>query len=648
MKKDKNKKNQPSSFFSRELLTYLMDHIPDVVYFKDRKGRLILVNKAHAQGLGLKPEDVIGKTDFDIHSQEIALKMAKDDQYVIKTGKPIIDKRERNTYLGGRDNFVSTTKIPLKDKKKKVVGLLGITRDITRRARLDFLEKEKFRAEKKMRIAEELRAVGSELIAVVSHELTTPLAVNQQLVNILASQLSGPINDKQAEVLAKIKENNQRLKRLIDDLLDLSRIEKGKLKLVYSLINLNELIISSSDFFKELAWQKKVKLDYVIPAKKVNIFIDPDRVNQVLSNLINNAIKFTEAGGNVRVELKIFDDKVRVGIIDTGAGMSREDILLVFNRFCQASSGKAAGGEGVGLGLSIAKELIEKHKGEIWVESRSGEGSKFYFTLPRFHALDFLSPNIRKKISFFLDKKILVNMISLRIINYQDFKERVTVSPQELFRNFRQIIKNTLKDKVSVKKKAAAPIISAQIRQGRCTVVLPVINGQDISDAVSGLKKELKNYLITKKITNAFIAVGQVVYTGKIKNKESGPFPSRNFFKEIYIGSEMRRWRRVPYQREAIIFLPSGKGQKAETIDVSQGGICLVCGKKLKTDSTVKVELKPAKGQGLLKFEGRVAWVSEIPYKLGESRKKLNYKIGLEFWRISKSQKQRLCRQAGM
>ncbi len=648
MKKDKNKKKHKSPFFSHELLTYLMDHIPDVVYFKDKKGRLILVNKAHAQGLGLKPEDVIGKTDFDIHPKEIAAKMVKDDQYVIRTGESIIDKMERSTRADGIDNFVSTTKIPLKDKKGSIIGLIGITRDITRRVHFERLEKEKYSVERKLKAAEELRSLGSEFVAVVSHELRTPLAITQQLVNILYSQVAGPVNNKQVEVLRKIKENTERLKRLIDDLLDLSRIEKGKLKLYYSLVNLNELIRASSDFFKELAQQKKVKLAYSIPGKQINIFIDADRINQIISNLINNAIKFTEEGGFVRVEVKLFQAKVRIGVIDSGIGMSREDISGLFNRFTQASSAKELGKRGIGLGLSISKELVEKHGGEIWVESRPGEGSKFYFTLPRFHALDLLGSAIKKKIGYFLDKKIPVHLINLRIINYQEFIEMITVSPQELFRNFRLIINKILKKQFLLKKNLPPPVIAAQSRYGRCAVVLPAFNADNISSLVEEIKKGVKDYLVKKKIRNAFIAVGHAVYTEKIKGKDFQYFSAASFLREIYIGSEMRRWRRAPYKARAVIFYPSGQKEPAETIDVSEGGVCLACQKKLKTDSVVKVEVNLGKGKKPIQFKGRVAWMAEVPYKAGESRKKLNHKAGLEFFKISQSQKQELCRQAGL
>ena len=124
------------------LLEYFMKHVPDVIYFKDKKCRFILVNQAHANSTGLKPEAIIGKTDFDIFPRERANRMFKDDLHVLNTGRPIIDKIERATRPDGIDNYVSTTKIPIYGEKGRIIGLLGITRDITRRVQIENVRKE--------------------------------------------------------------------------------------------------------------------------------------------------------------------------------------------------------------------------------------------------------------------------------------------------------------------------------------------------------------------------------------------------------------------------------------------------------------------------------------------------------------------------
>ena len=373
-----------------QLLRDLMDFIPDVIYFKDARGRFVMVNQAHAKGLGVKPEALVGKTDFDLFSKDRAKKMIQDDAWVMSTGKPIIDKVERATRPDGVDNYVSTTKIPRYNDKGEVVGLIGITRDITRRMQFERLRKDKLSIEKKLESLEELSAMKSEFISTVSHELRTPLAVIKQLVTVVFNEVVGQINHKQKEVLGKTLDNTERLKKIIDDLLDISRIERSALKLRYSLVDVVDLIKDSASFFTELAAEKNISLKYSYPKDPVNIFIDVDRIRQVISNLVSNAIKFTMDGGKIKVEVRILEAKVRIGVIDSGIGISKADLPSIFNKFTQVSKLPGVENRGVGLGLSISKKLVERHKGEIWVESKVGVGSRFYFTLRRFYTLDML------------------------------------------------------------------------------------------------------------------------------------------------------------------------------------------------------------------------------------------------------------------
>src|SRR3989338_8442029 len=312
------------------LLQDFMDHIPDVIYFKDLRGRLILVNKAHAKGLGLKPDQVVGKTDCDIFGKERSEAMAKDDQYVFKTGKPIIDKIERATRADGVDNYVSTTKIPRFDAKGKVIGLIGVTRDVTTRLHFEHAKEEKLHLKKKLEAIEDLNKIKSEFVSTVSHELKTPLAIIKQLLLLILDETVGIINNQQRDVLIKARNNLERLKNTIDKLLDVSRLERKKLKLRYSLVNLNDLFSDSEDFFKSLAKEKRVVLTYDLPKEEVSLFVDVERIVQVITNLVDNAIKFTEENGTIKVEVKVLETKVRVGVIDTGIGIAKPDVSKIF------------------------------------------------------------------------------------------------------------------------------------------------------------------------------------------------------------------------------------------------------------------------------------------------------------------------------
>ncbi|MFH0732614.1 MAG: PAS domain-containing sensor histidine kinase [Candidatus Omnitrophota bacterium] len=377
--KKPNQKNLSSKY---ELLSGLMDWIPDVIYFKDKKGTLVMVNKAHARGLGLSPEEVAGKTDFDFFPKEKAVLMAKDDNYVMRTGRAIIDKIERATSPAGIDNYVSTTKIPRYDENGNIAGIIGITRDITHRMQLERLKEDKALIQKKLQVLQELDNMKSEFVSIVSHELRTPLAIMKEAMSLVLDGIAGPVNEKQKKLLATARNNGDRLNKVVDDLLDVSRIEKGKLLLRKSRADLNNLLMESSRFYKGLAQENSIRLEYSLPKKKIYAFIDPDRINQVFSNLITNAIKFTEQNGEIKVKLETIKSNAIITVTDTGIGLSEQDIAVLFDKFVQVTKTPAQKRKGLGLGLYISKQLVEKHGGKINVESKPGVGSKFYFTLP--------------------------------------------------------------------------------------------------------------------------------------------------------------------------------------------------------------------------------------------------------------------------
>lgn len=628
--------------YKYQLLKDLVDHIPDVIYFKDRAGRLIMVNQAHAKGLGLKPEEVIGKTDFDIFPKERAEKMAADDLRVMTTGKPIIDKVERATRPDGMDNYVSTTKIPRYDDKRKIIGLMGITRDITRRTQFEHLKKEKARIEKKLEVLEELNKIKSEFISAISHELRTPLAIVKQLVMLIFEETAGPINDKQREVLEKARDNIERLRNLIDDLLDISRIERDRLRLHYSLVNINTLIKDSSDFFKKLAAEKDISLKYHLPKEQINLFIDADRINQVLSNLINNAIKFTEEGGKIKVEVAVLETKVRIAVIDTGIGIAKSDLALIFHKFMQISKMAVAERKGVGLGLSIAKELVERHGGEIWVESKLGVGSKFYFILPRFYAAGVLDKRIKERIDSLLDKGVAVHFINLLIIDYKEFKERTKIGPPKLFRDLQEIIDTAVKDVCGAKIKRA-PLVLTDIQRGKCSIVVSGITEKKATKVSDLLKDKIKDYLIKNIGEDVFIALGMLSYSQKLRPHTTKHIPGRISIKEIYIGSEMRRFKRISYKTDIKIFLSRNKIEPAKTLDLSEGGVCLVTRRLLKTDSRVRIRLELHKNKEPIYAKARVAWIKKLDRLAQETFDK--YKVGLEFINLENKYRKNLCKE---
>lgn len=615
-----------------KLLHDLMEHSPDVIYFKDKEGRLLMVNEAHAQGLGLMPEEVIGKTDYDIHPKERAAKMMADDLCVMNTGKPIIDKVERGTRTDGVDNYVSTTKIPRYDKDGNIIGLIGISRDITHRMRLERLQHEKIRIEKKLETQKDLNRMKSEFVSIVSHELRTPLAIIKEALDLVLEGLPGGLNDHQKKLLSTAKSSASRLNSLIEDLLDLSRIERGTLRLRYSLVDLNEVINEHTDFFKKQADEKGIILNYIMPREHMNIFVDPERITQIISNLITNAIKYTEQGGNISVDVKTLEDKMRIGVLDTGIGISPEDLPKLFRKFVQVSHTGAAEKKGVGLGLSITRELVEKHGGDIWVESKPGVGSKFYFTLPKFYTASALNDDMRDEINILLNRDIPIYLINILIINYREFKRRFRDKSLQLFKDLDTIINTTSKEHLKSDKEKMQ-IVLKDTKNGECGIVLPEATEKKAATMCNALKEKIERYFLKHKIEDIFVNLGVFSHPQKLRR----PYTTKQLFanlniKKIFIGSNTRQFDRVRYNIDIELFLPKEKRETSSTVDISEGGVCFVSRHYLETDAKIDIKLAFPKKKPIY-TKGRIAWVRPMgdPSQTATDRK---YKVGLEFLSI--------------
>lgn len=222
-----------------------------------------------------------------------------------------------------------------------------------------------------------------EFTSTVSHELRTPLASIKMAVDLIIQGMVGTINNEQKDVLGRAKQEVDRLKRLIDDILDLTKIESGKMKMTFQAQDMHTVIINVLQSHENLAQARGlyIKTDFDISAS--NAYFDHDRVVQVLDNLISNALKFTKQGGiTVKTRRFLEENHLRVSIMDTGKGIADDDLPKLFKKFQQIESPEENEEGGTGLGLAICKEIIEHNGGKIWAESKPGVGSVFQFTLP--------------------------------------------------------------------------------------------------------------------------------------------------------------------------------------------------------------------------------------------------------------------------
>ncbi|HEY6293755.1 MAG TPA: ATP-binding protein [Terriglobia bacterium] len=224
-----------------------------------------------------------------------------------------------------------------------------------------------------------------EFLSHVSHELRSPLTAIYQFTTLVLDGLAGDLNLQQREYLGIALRNVQQLRTMIEDILIVTRAEVGKLQIEPRALGLSELIHQTLDALRVQAAERNVALETQISPDLPSVYADPTRTRQVLSNLIENGIKYAGEGARISVKAGISGEEpqfVRVAVIDNGPGLSREQAACVFDRLYQAGDPASAGRKGLGLGLFISKQLVQAHGGRIGLESEPGRGCSFFFTLP--------------------------------------------------------------------------------------------------------------------------------------------------------------------------------------------------------------------------------------------------------------------------
>ena len=239
--------------------------------------------------------------------------------------------------------------------------------------------------EKTNRELKQLDELKTEFISVVSHELRTPLTTMREAVSLVLDGILGDISKEQNEVLSICRTDIDRLRRIIDNLLDISKIEAGKLKVKRELTDLVGLVKGVVATFQPQVKAKGLELKAVFSQEEIEVYADADKLIQVFTNLLGNSLKFTDKGF-LEVGLSDKNDRVECYVRDTGRGIAKDDLPKVFGKFQQFGRKPGPGEKGTGLGLAISRGIVALHKGDIWVESAVGQGTRFLFTLPKYSA----------------------------------------------------------------------------------------------------------------------------------------------------------------------------------------------------------------------------------------------------------------------
>lgn len=355
-------------FHERYLLNSLLQTVPDAIYFKDAGGRFIRLNHAMATRLGVRdPADAIGKTGFDLPEHEVAMALHREDYGVLRSGEPQHYRLERRTGAAS-DMWDMVSRLPLRDRKGATVGVITILRDVTEQVRA------------KAKINEEVRR-RDQFLAMLSHELRNPLGA---IVTAAAMLKHADPDDRLLPRSVDILERqSQQMARLLDDLLEVSRVTQNKIDLRRSVIDLRKVADEATQAVRPLMDGKPLHFMVDIDPEPLWIFGDAARLQQIQVNLLSNAIKYTPSGGRVALRVQRHGSDAIIRVTDTGAGIPPDMLDSVFDLFVQAAHTLDRAGGGLGVGLTLVRALVEKHGGTVCACSDGdGKGSELIVRLP--------------------------------------------------------------------------------------------------------------------------------------------------------------------------------------------------------------------------------------------------------------------------
>jgi len=365
-----------------EKLRKLVDTLTDMVFTVDINGKFTYLNpvceritcRSISDLLGLPFTEVLVPKYIEPTLQKFRQGITSETSSIYEV--ELIDK------YGGRVP-VELNVTSLIDANGKIIGRLGVARDITERKQAE-KELRNQRDELEIR-SQKLAAVSkikSEFLANMSHELRTPLNSIIGFSEILHDLTFGPLNEKQLKYVNNVLISGKHLLALINDILDLSKVEAGKMDIIYEDFTVSTVINEIKTLVVSIASKKNIVIDVTVDEKLTTIHADVAKFKQILFNLIGNAIKFSPSSGSVTIDAMRINDTAQVSITDTGIGISKEDQKKLFQPFVQADGSTSRQFGGTGLGLALTKRFVEMHGGKVWVESELDRGSTFTFTIP--------------------------------------------------------------------------------------------------------------------------------------------------------------------------------------------------------------------------------------------------------------------------
>jgi signal transduction histidine kinase len=357
-------------------LEAVLSALAEGIVLADEQGRVVLANRSTRRILHLGADSLEGASlEAACTGQPLSSLLAACSQgsrtalcraLTSMPGTAGVDRADDRdpaaVLLEVQDRTIRASLTPVLDGGGRFAGTVIILRDVT--------------------IEQEVAQAKNEFVSLVSHELRTPMTSIKGYTDLMLKGAVGALNEQQRNFMTIVKSNVDRMADLVSDLLDVSRLETGRVRLELDRLDLASVIMEISQELAEMMRQRELALHFDLSPGLPPVYADRGRVVQVLLNLLSNAYRYTPAGGSITIAVHTLDGKVRVDVIDTGIGIPDQDHETIFERFYRADHPVVREQTGTGLGLPIARSLIEMHGGRLWLRSEVDVGSTFSFTLP--------------------------------------------------------------------------------------------------------------------------------------------------------------------------------------------------------------------------------------------------------------------------
>jgi len=428
----------------------------DSILIVDKNGVVNFANPAAEELFGRLGKDFLGKPfGFALsHGKATEIEIPSENEQTRTGEMQVVDIEWQNT-----------------------PAYLITVRDITERKQAEQL---KIEIERHIR----LEKLKDDLINTVSHELRTPLSITKEAINLILEKVPGEINDQQTEILGIARNNIERLARIINGLLDISKIETGKVELKKEEVDLSSLLKMIALAFEAKAKDKGLDLRVNLSEKVILAYGNEDKLNQILTNLVDNALKFTPRGF-IEISAEEKEDAVICSVRDSGIGIAREDLPNIFDKFTQFGRKDGPGEKGTGLGLSIVKGLVELHQGKIQVESEVGQGTTVTFSLPKLTFEERLNEYLSNLIQEAAEKKGTFSLLIFYIRNLEDFSRESVERTEMSLKEMEDLLRKSLRRRED----------TVMYNEGRFFLILPETKKKDAPFVLDRMKENLKQYI---------------------------------------------------------------------------------------------------------------------------------------------------------